>query len=433
MGSRRHRAVAVRRLVAAGIVSLVLPAWGHPAFGQAAPSSEAPAAAGAIAFVTPDGRPALVDPRAGSVTRLSEEPQRAQFPAWSPDGTRAAFITLAGSGARVDVYDVSGGSGPIGVYRSAQEPPIYLAWSPTGDRIALLASTGGTLALRLVDAAGGDVRELTRGDPFYWDWGGDGQRMLVHRDVLRPGALVGFTGLEAFDVAEPLPDPGWFQSPALSPSERFVAYATLRPGDVRRVVIITAPGVDADPVVRRELPHRGRAAMAWHPARDLLAVQRPARETPRSFGSLLLLEAETGDLEELVAATTLAFWWSPDGDAIAYLTLAAAPPQELEHRVSLGTQLVQGGPVPRLALSVIELDTMRSRPLTSFTPSTLFVNQYLPFFDQYLRSHRVWAPDGRALVFSALDARGVPQVTVFGLDGSVTPLAAGDMPAWNVR
>jgi TolB protein len=431
--TRRRWAEVVRRLSAAGIVALAVPTWGQAALGQSAPSTEALPAAGAIAFVTPDGRPALVDPRAGSVTRLSDEPQRAQFPAWSPDGTRAAFITSSRGSARVDVYDVAGGSDPIGVYRSAQEPPIYLAWSPTGDRIALLASVGGTLALRLVDAEGGGVRELTRGDPFYWDWSGDGQRLLVHRDVLRPGALVGFTGLDAFDVAEPLPDPGWFQAPAMSPSERFVAYATLRPGDVRRVVVMTAPGVDADPVVRRELPHRGRAAMAWHPARDLLAVQRPARETARSFGSLLLLDADTGDLEELVTATSLAFWWSPDGGAIAYVTLAAAPPQELEHRVSLGTQLVQGGPLPRLALWVIELDTMRSRPLTSFTPSTLFVNQYLPFFDQYLRSHRVWSPDGRALVFSALDARGVPQVTVFGLDGSVTPLAAGDMPAWNVR
>jgi TolB protein len=66
-------------------------------------------------------------------------------------------------------------------------------------------------------------------------------------------------------------------------------------------------------------------------------------------------------------------------------------------------------------------------------PSPLFLAQYLPFFDQYARSHRLWSPRSDALVLPALDDAGVPTLVVFGVDGSATPLVAGDLPAWNVR
>jgi hypothetical protein len=33
----------------------------------------------------------------------------------------------------------------------------------------------------------------------------------------------------------------------------------------------------------------------------------------------------------------------------------------------------------------------------------------------------------------AVGEDGVVQVVVFGVDGDVTPLGPGDMPAWNVR
>ena len=64
--------------------------------------------------------------------------------------------------------------------------------------------------------------------------------------------------------------------------------------------------------------------------------------------------------------------------------------------------------------------------------SPLFLNQYLPFFDEYARSHRLWSPASDALVVPVLEA-GRSVLTVYGLDGSVRTLGPGDMPVWNVR
>jgi hypothetical protein len=86
-----------------------------------------------------------------------------------------------------------------------------------------------------------------------------------------------------------------------------------------------------------------------------------------------------------------------------------------------------------LSLKVIDADTLQTRLLGAFVPSPLFAGQYLPFFDQYDRSHRLWSPDSDALVMPAQDDDGSVQLVVFGVGGDVTPLGPGDLPAWNVR
>ncbi len=95
--------------------------------------------------------------------------------------------------------------------------------------------------------------------------------------------------------------------------------------------------------------------------------------------------------------------------------------------------LVQERDLPRLALKVVDVFTGLSEEIAIFEPTRSFVEQFLPFFDQYARSHRVWSPASDALVFSVLGPDGVGTVTRFGLDGSVTPLAQGEMPSYNVR
>jgi TolB protein len=420
--------VACLVLVAVG-VSVAQPLSRVVSLGVAAP--------GQIAFVAPDGRPARVDPVTRVVLPLVDGPwhasTRVAFPVWAPDGQRVAYLTTSPGRAGVEVVDLRGGTGPVSVYDSRRHPPIYVSWSPTGERLAVLAADDGSLALHVADVETGSSRLLTRGSPFYWTWNRAGDRLLVHRDVLRPGAVVGFTGLETFEVAHPLPDPGAFQAPALSPTERFVAYATRQAGDVRRVVVAPADAPAATPGERRELPHDGQAAVAWHPSRDVLAVQRTE---PQGFSSISLLDAETGDLEVVVPGRSLAFFWSPDGAWLAYLTLQlGGPGVGPERLVSVhATPVTHDAPRrPHLTINVLDVETGESRAVAGFAPSALFVEQFLPFFDQYSRSHRVWSPGSDALVFPAVVADGTTMITVFGLDGSITPLAAGEMASWNVR
>jgi TolB protein len=389
---------------------------------------------GRIAFVMPDGRPATVDPATGRVRVLSPEPQRASFPSWSPDGRRVAFGTLTARAARVDVVD------PLdlqltSVYESPSDAPIYVSWGPSSDDLAMLAVDVEGMALHLLDVRSASSRIFARGSPFFWSWSRSGERMLVHRDVLGAGAVVGFTELSHFEVADPLPHPGVFQSPALSPTERFVAYATLTAGDVRRIVIApSAPAPagarDDEALETRELPHVGLASLAWHPRLDLLAAQRGAQG---GFGSIVLLDAVTGDLEVVTPGRSLAFFWSPDGASIAYLTLRLDGPGFGDERRVSAALGVQDPGLPRLTVHVFDVASGRTREVADFVPTLLFVEQFLPFFDQYARSHRVWSPSGDALVFAALDPFGAPTITLFALDGSVTPLAQGEMPSFNVR
>jgi TolB protein len=457
---------------------LVLVSVAALALAQEREASSGPPAPGHVAFVLPDGRAAMVDPESRLVTQLGLEPQHAQFPAWSPDGERVAFAAFTGGSARVDVADVRDAVSVTSVYSSASDAPIYLSWAPSGDLLAVLVVDREGLALHLVDVAAARSRLFARGSPFFWSWSRTGDRLLVHRDVLGPRPLVGFTELGEFEVAEPLPDPGVFQSPALSPSERFVAYATRSAGDVRRVVVAPvvtsaprpassattgersgeerppgdlaaarpapgaavagehdaeAPGDGADlhdEVVKREVPHLGQASLAWHPRLDLLAAQRGEAS---GFGSIALLDAATGELDVVVSGRSLAFFWSPDGGSIAYLTLrVGGPGWGMEQQVG-ATVAAQELVLPRLTINVFDLASRATRELADFVPTRLFIEQYLPFFDQYARSHRVWSPASDALVFSSLDPYGVPMVTRFGLDGSVTPLVAGEMPSYNVR
>ncbi len=429
--SSAHKSAVWVLLVALAVVA-ALP----QARAQLAPN----AAAGLIAFVDLDGGLALVDPETGTTASVGAVGVRSAFPVWSSDGNRVAAIVADQAGVRVDVVDVANGSEVATVHQEAGRSPIYLGWSPDDRLLAVLVGlpTGG-LALDLVatDATGGDVgvRTLAEGAPFYWSWSRTGRSLLVHVDVGSPRALAGVTSVAAFDVREPLPDPVGFQSPALSSDDRFVAYARREP--VGRSAVVRPnperPDVAFDPVV---LAFRGSAALAWRPGRAQLAVQRSTDPSPHPYGPIDLIDAETGAVRRLTDEFVIASFWSPDGRRLATLTLVGAGGErtiQAAGDLALPVALPVQAQRTTLALKVIDVDAGTAQPLGVFTPSPLFVAQYLPFFDQYARSHRLWSPDSDALVVPALDDDGVPTLVRFGIDGDVRPLVPGDLPAWNVR
>ena len=84
-----------------------------------------------------------------------------------------------------------------------------------------------------------------------------------------------------------------------------------------------------------------------------------------------------------------------------------------------------------LRAAVINVETGEETQLLSFTPSVLFISQFLPFFDQYALSHRIWSPNSDAVVLSVLED-GRSHVKVIPIDGGpVTDLGRGDMPFWS--
>ena len=53
------------------------------------------------------------------------------------------------------------------------------------------------------------------------------------------------------------------------------------------------------------------------------------------------------------------------------------------------------------------------------------MRDYLPYFDQYAQSHRIWSPDSSALVFAGTLANGERGVWVQMDEEGVAPLSLG--------
>ncbi len=400
---------------------------------------------GRIAFITTDGQLATANPDGSDLRVLTEGEQRLQFPAWSPGSSKIASIGIDREGGFIHVFADEANATATEIYRSDSEGPIYLYWSPGGEMVSFIANNNDPktrLALHLASEIQAD-KILTSGAPFYWQWQGDSKGILIHTGFTGAGSRLGFTTLDGDTLTENLAPPGVFQAPGISASGNYIAYA--EDNDLRgtQVILQNNPRLlqDLAETVRREVKHEGAVALSWSPSEDKLAFTAPAKDAPAVYGQLKLLEAESGLLETLSENLVVCFFWSPDGKYIAYLT----PNLERDDGdvSSLGntlyvldkqhvsdTQTVQRGSF-LLELHVVDITTKEDKRLATFTPTFLFLDQFMPFFDQYALSHRLWSPDSSAIVLPITNADNTKQITVFGLDGTVTKVAEGDTPFWS--
>jgi TolB protein len=397
----------------------------------------ATAQGGRIAFITPSGQVATINPDGSDVTVLTENGVF-QFPAWSPDGTTIAAIGSDGVAGGVYLLTDQTAANPNVIYRSAAEAPFYLYWAPDSERLAFLANHPQSgIALHIASADGSSL--LAQGSPFYWQWTANAQSLLIHSGFSGPGARLGFTSRVRDTLGDNLAEPGRFQPPGISGSERFIAFAELQ-GERSTLIVQNNPGINSESI-RRELRHDGLVALTFSPQQDLLAFIYPEIPAPHFFGPLNLLDAETGNLERLSDRTVLAFFWSPDGRYIAYLTPAPAPggggvaridtQQHIAARDAQAVTPLQAQPI-ELDLLIVDTTTLEQQFIASFIPSPLWLQQFLPFFDQYALSHRVWSPGSDALTFPVVDFDTLSvQVAVFNLNGDMQLLTAGDTPFWN--
>ena len=85
-----------------------------------------------------------------------------------------------------------------------------------------------------------------------------------------------------------------------------------------------------------------------------------------------------------------------------------------------------------LELSVVETAAGAIRSQRSVQISDLFVNQVLPFFDQYALSHRFWSPDGASLVLPIVGDGDLTELHVIPADGSDSSvIAIAEMGFWS--
>ena len=388
------------------------------------------AAAQRVAFINPAGQLVTVAPDGTDSRTLTPQGRQYQFPAWSPAGDEIAVIGASAEGSGVFTVEDRADAETQTLY---ENPAIYLYWSPDGEKVGFLASGESSLELQVATKGETEAQQVASGSPLYWQWGRDSDNLLVHTGVLDSGELA-FYSLTG-PTGKPLATPGLFNAPGLSASEKYLAYAEAGGGGTR---IILEGNTPQNAQLRRELPYEGLAVLSWSPAADQLAVMNPPAAVSLPYGPIRLLDAQSGDLTPLVETTVIAFFWSPDGKYIAYIAPLRRNDGDVTQRpgapsamtVSARTVQETVQETPLLELRIVNVKTGEDRLLSAFTPTPLFVGQFLPFFDQYALSHRVWSPDSTALVLPMLSGGGA-KIVVVPLSGEAEVLADGEMPFWS--
>ncbi|ETF03668.1 translocation protein TolB [Advenella kashmirensis W13003] len=168
-------------------------------------------------------------------------------PAWSPDGTRLAYVSFEGGKPIVYVQNLSTGGRTVAAnFKGNNSAP---AWSPNGSQLAVALSQGGISQIYLVSAGGGSGQQrLTNSaeidtEPFFFpngsgivftsDRGGSAQ---VYRTGLGGGAASRLTFSGSQNV-----------SPKISPDGAKLVYSSLRGGSY--VIAISSLGSGSDQVL----------------------------------------------------------------------------------------------------------------------------------------------------------------------------------------
>ena len=384
------RAYAFLVLIVALMVAVVV-LGGHG--GTAAKGALLPPslAVDRIAYVDLDRQVRTVAPDGTGEVRVTSEEGFFAWPTWSPDGRRMVFsgVVEGEDGPKVSLYSYNAFLGQRRPLHErdpglsavvAYNAPHYPFWSPDGTRLAFIGNTEEGLTLYLDDLRDGDgpIAVLDNG-PLWMDWSPDSRYLFVHRreDHVVLDTDSGVTSTLAIRYSGP-----GYNTPAWRPLGEEITYVA---GDFAGGYRLYTAGLDGRG--ETEVAEVSRdSAFLWSPDGESLAVTRgsPSRvfyppAVLRVYGHVSFYSSD-GSLQPVdIRDDVVAFFWSPDGRKLAYLTLNGAP----------GV----------LRWNVLDVANGSRWPLVDFIPSDdqLTVVQ---FFDQYAHSHSVWSPDSTSLVFA---------------------------------
>lgn len=376
---------------------------------------------GRLAIVQSDGALYTARSDGSDRTELAEggDPAvTAAQPAWSPDGSKLAWVIRdASAGPSIGAIAVAGPRGEDLVVSPTPFAPYYLSWDPTGTRVAFLGSSGDPevpveMGVLEVGGESGTPRPVAGGSPFfYFAWAPDGRSVLAHAgyDRLEEIALTGRS-------TTVIDRPGLFPTPAWSADGRTLVYAERGAGGVQRLVAVVGR---RDPRILDE--GRGAISFVLSPDGGSVAYQMLGeadsdlfdRRPTQPGDGVRVVDLRSGRTRHATSTRAMTFWWSPDGGRLLALAPRPAAPETIPFLWEVW-------------------DGRRSAAVEGHHSPTLEVlRDYAPFFTQYAQSTTPWAPDGSAFAFAAEEPDGGGQIVVQEIDGSPTVIGEGVYVTWS--
>ena len=391
------------------------------------------------------------------------------WPTWSPDGAKLAASrvqVVSEREATVSIQVIDAITGRADTIYTNEVPaliadgvPHYLYWAPDSQSLGFIASTpqGLTLFVSPVASPGGSPGvsneapvTVETGAPLYFSWARDSQGLLLHSGP----EIKLVSNLSGGDSSLSLGSDDGFRVPAYSPADspggQRLAYVT-HSGD-GGLLMVAASG--APEQAQAVLEVGAFSAFLWSPDGTRLAVADHLDSGGPAFQRLRVVSiGESGEesgrqpdaetpvdhlVETIATEALLAFYWSPNGQRLAWVALE--PEQRLfQWKV---TNIGPGTDSGTDSGAVSGSDGAETKNLFRFQPSGEFFT-LLSFFDQYAYSHSPWSPDSSKLVVAgspeqAFERRNGHTPTgsrIFVLDvaGGNPPLeiAAGTLAFWS--
>lgn len=131
-----------------------------------------------VAYLGLDGEVHLLDLRSGQRQGVTADGQPKRALAWSPDGTRLAYLVGAGEQSYIEVYHVATGAQAVlpGVGLTGVN---HFAWAPDGQVLLFDRWQGGERRVYRISIDGTGVHPLTTFDSWGGAWSPDGQQVVV--------------------------------------------------------------------------------------------------------------------------------------------------------------------------------------------------------------------------------------------------------------
>lgn len=294
-----------RRRVGAGVLGVLVAAAGLAVLFIASPigdrvhpadSGGATVTNGRIAFES-DGDIFLMEPDGTSVVNLTKTSEFSElYPAWSPDGTRIAFVGCKGCTSASGIYVMNHDGTAVTQLTDDSGVDAAPDWSPDGTRLVYQSDRTGHWSedegyvpgdedIFIVGADGGEPTQLTSGPPREMNpsWSPDGTRIAYQVVDGTKSSSIYVMNSDGTGKTRLTDASLWAAFPAWSPDGSQIAFGVLNPETTTYDLYLMTPDGST---VRQVTTGGGITPVDWSPEGTEL-VYASAR-------GVFIVEAEEG-------------------------------------------------------------------------------------------------------------------------------------------